>query len=204
MPMYKAGFIVLFALSLSTCGATAPTGSTAEQPDVADVPTTISTETQSTEQPEAEPTAVAEAAATDVPSTETTDTEPPDSTDEHSTDEAELPPNAQVVPLRYLADLSNFGPQDATGTLTLLPDTNTIIVEVEGLPPVEGKVYEVWMLPAADPGGRFNTDADGIGRLEQTLAQDLNNYDQIILTVEPEPDDSPAPAPEHSIGSDPF
>ncbi|NOK63098.1 MAG: hypothetical protein GFH27_549279n471 [Chloroflexi bacterium AL-W] len=211
MPMYKAGFIVLFALSLSTCGATAPTGSTAEQPDVADVPTTISTETQSTEQPEAEPTAVAAEVPTDMPSTETTDIELPAPTDENSageataeSDEAELPPNAQIVPLRYLADLSNFGPQDATGTLTLLPDTNTIIVEVEGLPPVEGKIYEVWMLPAADPGGRFNTDADGIGWLEQTLAQDLNNYDQIILTVEPEPDDSPAPAPEHSIGSDPF
>lgn len=203
--MHKICFIMLFVFLLSACGVTGPVESITEEPDVANIPTAMNTETQATEQPAIEPTSIVEEVPTDVPVTEmiTTEESNVDEAPEEVTEE-ELPPNAQVIPLRYLADLSNFGPQDATGTLTLLPDTNSIIVEVVGLPPVEGKVYEVWMLPAADPGGRFNTNANGTGRLEQPLENDLSNYNQMILTVEPEPDDSPAPAPEHSIGSDPF
>jgi hypothetical protein len=111
---------------------------------------------------------------------------------------------SHTVPLKYLDGLSNAGPTDATGTLTLLPDKNSIIVDVKGLSLIPGKVFEVWLLPAAISGGRFTTASDGAGHLEQIVKGNLKDYNQILLTIEPEPDDSPKPTNQHSIGSDKF
>jgi len=93
--------------------------------------------------------------------------------------------DSHTVPLKYLDGLSNAGPTDATGTLTLLSDKNSIIVDVKGLPPSPGKVFEIWLLPAAISGGRFTTASDGAGHLEQIVKGSLKDYNQILLTIEP-------------------
>jgi hypothetical protein len=117
--------------------------------------------------------------------------------------EAAMAEPHQVV-LKYLNGLSNAGPTDATGTLTLFPEKNTIIVDVKGLPPIPGKVFEVWLLPGEVSGGRFTTTAAATGHLEQVIKGSLKDFNQILLTVEPEPDDSPKSTNQHSIGSDKF
>jgi hypothetical protein len=184
--------VLVLLLLLAACG-NATTGSSAQQPTaMAEKPTEAAMAEKPTEAAMAEkPT---EAAMAEKP-TEAAMAEKPT--------EAAMA-EAHKVPLQYVDGLSNAGPKDATGTLTLLSDKNSIILDVKGLPPIPGKVFEVWLLPAAVSGGRFNTASDGTGHPEQTATGDLKDYNQIVLTIEPEPDDSPKPADQHSIGSGKF
>jgi hypothetical protein len=115
-----------------------------------------------------------------------------------------LPANARVLALKYIAGLSNAGPKDAMGTLTLLPDTNTIIVDVKGLLPVAGKVYSIRLLPAADAGGRFSPSADGTAHFEMKLSKELKMYHQLLLTLEPAASQAAKSSDLQSLASEPF
>src|SRR5262245_31935969 len=119
--------VVALALLLAACGAATTTPPSAQQPTaaMAEKPTEAMMEAKPTEaMMEAKPTeAMMEAKPTEA-----------------------MMEEKPTVSLKYIPGRSDAGPKDATGTLTLIPSSNTIIVDVKGLPPIAGKVFEVWLL----------------------------------------------------------
>lgn len=108
------------------------------------------------------------------------------------------------VELSYI-DLSNWGPQDATGLAELIFAEGIVRVSAEGLPPLTNQRYQGWLVNSevgdAISVGRFNADADGRVSFQGTLPPISDfGFDLFILTVEPEPDDAPQPSPDRSIG----
>jgi hypothetical protein len=186
--------VVALAVLLAACGAATTTSPSAQQP------TAVMVEKPTEAMMAAKPT---EAMMEAKPTEAMMEAKPTEAMMEAKPTEAMME-EKPTVPLKYIPGRSDAGPKDATGTLTIIPSSNTIIVDVKGLPPIAGKVFEVWLLPGADSGGRFNTAADGTAHFEQQIKGDLKKYNQIMLTIEPEPDDSPKPSSEHSIGSDKF
>ncbi len=73
---------------------------------------------------------------------------------------------------------------------------------VADLDPLQGQVYEGWLVQGAraESTGRFNTDANG-SAAESTDLSALKGdpWSTFVFTIEPEPDDNPAPAAAHSI-----
>jgi hypothetical protein len=108
------------------------------------------------------------------------------------------------VELSYI-DLSNWGPQDATGLAELMFAEGIVRVSAEGLPPLTGQRYQGWLVNSeagdAISVGRFNADATGRVDFQGTMPPIADfGFDLFILTVEPEPDDAPQPSPDRSIG----
>jgi hypothetical protein len=109
-----------------------------------------------------------------------------------------------TVDLAYI-DLSNWGPQDATGTAELIFAEGIVRIEADGLPMQEGALYQAWLVNSeagdAISAGRFNSSASGHVSYEGSLPPIADfGFDLLILTVEPEPDDAPQPTEERSIG----
>lgn len=108
------------------------------------------------------------------------------------------------VELSYI-DLSNWGPQDATGVAELIFAEGIVRLSAEGLPRLDGQRYQGWLVNSevgdAISVGRFNASASGTVDYEGTLPPISDfGFDLFILTVEPEPDDSPTPSSDRSIG----
>ncbi len=193
--------VLVVALLLAACGNTATSPSAQQPTAMVEKPTDAAMVEKPTDAAMAEkPT---DAAMVEKPTDAAMAEKPTDAAMAEKPTDAAMS-DSHTVPLKYLDGLSNAGPKDATGTLTLLPDKNSIIVDVKGLPPIPGKVFEIWLLPAAISGGRFTTASDGAGHLEQIVKGNLKDYNQILLTIEPDPDDSPKPTNQHSMGSDKF
>ncbi len=100
---------------------------------------------------------------------------------------------------------SNVGPEGATGMVSLEVSSGHLEVQVEGLPPLEGQLYEGWLMQRESGAmlstGKFNTDARGRGGYSITLGdQTGQGWDFFIITVEPEPDPHPDPSSDRSIG----
>lgn len=107
--------------------------------------------------------------------------------------------------LSYLANLSNWGPQDATGTAAVNVGEGTVHLEATGLPGLDGQVYEIWLV-SADLStwttlGRFEPGPDGdtVYDGESDQVEPLE-YRYLLLSVEPMQDDDPAPSGDFSIG----
>lgn len=108
------------------------------------------------------------------------------------------------VSLSYI-DLSNWGPREASGTAELIFAEGIVRVQASGLPRLEGKQYQGWLVNSqagdAISVGRFNADAAGKVAYQGTLPPIADfGFDLVIITVEPEPDDAPQPTVERSIG----
>lgn len=108
-----------------------------------------------------------------------------------------------TVDLAYI-DLSNWGPEDATGTAELIFAEGIVRIHADGLPTLTDSLYQAWLVNSeagdAISAGRFNASAGGVD-FEGTLPPIADfGFDLLILTVEPEPDTAPQPTEERSIG----
>lgn len=96
------------------------------------------------------------------------------------------------------------GNPDAVGLAILDPRTGQFLLWTEGLASLTDAEYEGWLVGsgAVESSGRFNAEAADItssfGVLRPEVAQ--QPWESFVITIEPEPDDSVAPAAPHSIG----
>ena len=109
-----------------------------------------------------------------------------------------------LVDLTYI-DLSNSGPEDATGVVELIFAEGIVRIDAEGLPELTDELYQGWLVNSqagdAISAGRFNASADGIVDYQGVLPPIADfGFDLFILTIEPEPDDAPQPTERRSIG----
>jgi len=109
-----------------------------------------------------------------------------------------------LVELSYI-DLSNSGPEDATGTAELIFAEGIVRIETHGLPMLTGELYQGWLVNSevgdAISTGTFNADADGKVSYQGVLPPIADfGFDLFIITVEPDPDDAPQPTEHRSIG----
>jgi hypothetical protein len=108
------------------------------------------------------------------------------------------------VQLSYVT-LSNWGPQDATGTAELMFSEGIVHLTAQGLTELSTDQYQGWLVNSqsgdAISFGRFNADILGKVDYEGKLPPLANfGFDLVILTVEPQPDDAPQPTEQRSIG----
>jgi len=68
----------------------------------------------------------------------------------------------------------------------------------------DGFVYEGWIIVDGAPvsTGRFEADGTSFVAAQSALAADLDAATAYVLTIEPEPDDSPAPSAVHIVAGD--
>ena len=101
-----------------------------------------------------------------------------------------------LVNLNYI-DLSNSGPEDASGVAELIFAEGIVRIDAEGLPMLSGERYQGWLVNSeqgdAISAGRFNADSEGVVSYEGVLPPLADfGFDLFILTIEPEPDDAPS------------
>ncbi len=109
-----------------------------------------------------------------------------------------------LVELSYI-DLSNWGPQEATGELELIFAEGIANVTAQGMETLSGLRYQGWLVNSESNDaisiGRFNADVLG-NVLFQGILPPISDFgfDLFIITVEPEPDEAPQPTTDRSIG----
>ncbi len=109
-----------------------------------------------------------------------------------------------LVELSYI-DLSNWGPQDATGELELIFAEGIANVTAQGMQTLSGKRYQGWLVNSESNDaisiGRFSADVLGNVLFQGVLPPIADfGFDLFIITVEPEPDQAPQPTTNRSIG----
>ncbi len=109
------------------------------------------------------------------------------------------------IPLSYLSGLSNWGPQDAAGSVEMSFAEDIVKLDAHGLPQLSGQQYQLWLVKSATNKafslGTFNADASGAVSYSGRISGiDGYDYDLLQITVEPVPDPDPAPAAQRSIG----
>ena len=109
------------------------------------------------------------------------------------------------IPLSYLANLSNFGPQSATGEAELSYAEGIIRVDARGLQPLDNGAYGVWLVKSSSNSalnaGYFSASGDGSASFSGKLPQLSDyDYDLILLTAQPVADTSVPPSSNRAIG----
>ena len=109
------------------------------------------------------------------------------------------------VPLAYIPGLSNWGPDDATGSVELSFGEGYARLDARGLPRLINERYQGWIVNSESNDaisiGSFNADAENVVAFEGALPAIADfGFDLFIITVEPEPDDAPQPTGDRSIG----
>jgi len=109
-----------------------------------------------------------------------------------------------LVDLTYI-DLSNWGPEEATGTAELLFAEGLVNVSISGLPELPSERYQGWLVNSqvgdAITVGRFNADAFGSISYQGVLPPIADfGFDLFVVTIEPEPDAAPQPSEIRSLG----
>ena len=109
-----------------------------------------------------------------------------------------------LVELSYI-DLSNWGPQEATGELELIFAEGIANVTAQGMETLSGLRYQGWLVNSESNDaisiGRFNADVLGNVLFQGVLPPIADfGFDLFIITVEPEPDEAPQPTTDRSIG----
>lgn len=109
-----------------------------------------------------------------------------------------------LVELSYI-DLSNWGPQEATGELELIFAEGIANVTAQGMEMLSGLRYQGWLVNSESNDaisiGRFNADVLGNVLFQGVLPPIADfGFDLFIITVEPEPDEAPQPTTDRSIG----
>ena len=100
--------------------------------------------------------------------------------------------------------MNNAAASSPTGTATLV---ESLLLEINGLADLdEGWAYEGWLIVDGAPvsTGLFTIDADGNLPTDALLikSSDRANATTFVLTIEPSPDDDPAPSSIHLLGGD--
>ncbi len=111
----------------------------------------------------------------------------------------------QLVKLTYVAGLSNFGPQQASGVAEFSFSEGYLKLSASGLSRLQGAKYHVWLIKSRQNDaldvGAFEAQPDGSAHFEANLpAADYSEFDLVLLTVEDEPDRSPEPSERRAIG----
>jgi hypothetical protein len=96
-----------------------------------------------------------------------------------------IPPGYQVLAVQPQE------PYTATAVAIFNPETQQAFLYSSSLEPLpDGKIYELWLLPAAGnpvPAGTFNASAAGTTRHEHTASQPLRDYAGFAVTIEDAP-----------------
>jgi hypothetical protein len=114
---------------------------------------------------------------------------------------------ATRVILSHVPVISNWGPETANGVVVFSLDEGDVRADLVGLPVLDAsQVYELWLVNSTSGERystvRFNAAADGqVTYIDQLLPQAIpdNGWDQVQITVEPEPDADPAPSGQIAI-----
>ena len=202
---------VLAGLLLAACGGKEAEPTPAKTP----APTPTFTVAPTTEV--ALPLVESGAAPTDAPAPEAqsplpTPTAPPSPVEDPTTEpEPTAAPTAgfesQAPTLVLAANLAcgaqcNTPQADAVGAVVFDLSSGEFHTWVAHLDPLQGQVYEGWLVQGAraESTGRFNTDTGGSAAETIDLsALKGDPWSTFVFTIEPEPDDNPAPAAAHSI-----
>lgn len=108
------------------------------------------------------------------------------------------------VVLTYLPELSNAGPQSATGVAEIVMAEGEARLSLAGLPPLESEVYAAWLLNSQTRDAlrvaTFNTDATRSARVANVLPTEIPDkaWNVVLLTIEPNGNAS-QPGPKRSI-----
>lgn len=110
-----------------------------------------------------------------------------------------------MVKLAYVDGLSNWGPREAAGTLELALGEGYAKVDATGLPALSRERYQGWLVNSQTNDstsiGTFNASSNNTLSYRGTLPAMPNfGFDLFIITVEPDPDDSPTPSAKRAIG----
>jgi hypothetical protein len=98
--------------------------------------------------------------------------------------------NPVSIVLSYVNGVSNTGPTSATGVAELVPREGEARVTVAGLNKLSGEQYVVWIMNSATNErmgiGGFNTDDNGVGKLEQFTrdAWPDKGWDTVYVSIE--------------------
>ncbi len=105
--------------------------------------------------------------------------------------------------LNYLPDLSNWGPETASGTAVVAVGEGYVTVKVQGMARLTDARYQIWLIPREGESiavGKFDVDATGRAEFKATkLTLPALVYKLLVVTVEPEPDTSPQPDGRRSL-----
>lgn len=96
-------------------------------------------------------------------------------------------------------------PEPDEETPTEADDTSTLSIALTDIDPLaDGFVYEGWIIVDGAPvtTGRFSVDGDSADLDQTVLTADLDAATAYVLTIEPEPDDSPDPSAVHIVAGD--
>ena len=109
------------------------------------------------------------------------------------------------IALTYLANLSNFGPQSATGEAELSYAEGLVRIDARGLQPLDNGAYGVWLVKSSSNSalnvGYFSASGDGSASYSGKLPELSDyNYDLILLTAQPVADASVPPSSNRAIG----
>ncbi len=81
--------------------------------------------------------------------------------------------------------------EDTSGEMYMRPGHTTAVILFRGLPPLEtGKVYQFWLANGSDQvsAGTVQVGEDGLARLVIEAPDAVNDFAQVMLTVEDAPD----------------
>jgi hypothetical protein len=114
---------------------------------------------------------------------------------------------ATRVILSHVPVISNWGPETANGVVVYSLDEGDVRADLVGLPVLDAsQVYELWLVNSSSGERfstvRFNAATDGeVTYIDQLLPEAIPDYgwDQVQITVEPEPDADPAPSGQIAI-----
>lgn len=98
--------------------------------------------------------------------------------------------------LNYLPEISNYGPNDATGVALISIGEAWVDLEVNGLPQLNGQLYEAWLVEAETNAmislGKFNSDPTGQVKYHAEFEQIPElDYRFFVISVETDPDPGP-------------
>jgi hypothetical protein len=113
---------------------------------------------------------------------------------------------ATRVILSYVPVVSNWGPVEANGVVVYSLAEGDVRADLVGLPVLgDDERYELWLGSSATgehyPLTRFNAVSSGTTFVDALLPEAIPDagWDEVYVTVEPEPDDDPAPSGAYAI-----
>jgi hypothetical protein len=110
------------------------------------------------------------------------------------------------ITLQYLNGVSNFGPQNATGTAELITSEGEVRLQAVGLQKLaDTEEYAVWIsTPNPDDRmrlGAFQANDGGVGRLDIVVQSGIpeKDWDLMVLTVEAKGSQPQTPSEKRAI-----
>jgi hypothetical protein len=101
--------------------------------------------------------------------------------------------------LNYLPEISNYGSTTASGVAMVSIGEAWVDLQIEGLPPLQGLIYEAWLVTGDNEQmislGKFNSDEDGkVDYSAEFEDIPVLDYRFLVVSVETDPDPQPESA----------